>query len=1152
MPRTVYALLAGIDRYKPPVNPLKGCVADIRAVEAMLRQAVVGADQQLDARVLLDQQATRAAIVAGFLEHLAKAGPDDVALFYYAGHGSQQRTAPEFWTIEPDRLDETLVCHDSRDPGGHDLADKEIANLVAAVAAGGAHVVVLLDSCHSGSGTRDASSTGVRRAPSPPTVRALDSYLVTPPEAARLIVDPSPERAADGLLARARGRHVLLAACHDNEEAREIPVDGTMHGVFTYWLLDALQKASRTPTYRELLKQINARVRLQVSGQYPIVEATHHDDLDRPFLGGSLVERDRSFTLSRDAQDGWVVDAGWLHGIARPVGGETTHFALFDPGEMRLDDLALSRGSAEVTAVLPGRSRVSLTMKDGIEPAKVAMFKAVITALPLPPLAVKLDPSLDGSDNMVALVRTALAASLLVREQSGATELIVKRQADGALRIALPATGAPVCADLLVNSAATVERLVARLEHIARWRRLATLTNPSSALTTDAVTMTIHRVDALGAQSVDLAASLQLPFDYRFRDGEWQPSSFKVSLENRSKRPLYCMLFDLTQPFGISSELLAGGGLWLDAGATAYAFDGKPIEAWIPDDAWKSGVAETRDTLKLVVSTDECDATLLDQPDLDMPHDATRAGRATGVTNTLDRLFARVGSRALGARPLSTGKLPDWITSEVVITTSRPLDGMPLSATKLVDVTPQVHIAPHAAFSAVARVATLPAANRSAAMPPLPSMLIDDPSVVQPFDIGGGSRDSDAPLSVLELDVTDADAHLAVTADAPLRLSIDAPLADGESVLPIGFDGEFYLPLGRAQRTATGVDIVLERLPRAVSTRSLTSAIRILFEKIVADVRGNPSRYPLLTLAVPIGERIEDLDEIAARVKQAKHVVVYIHGIIGDTRGMTASAFAPAGPSEDRMQALAHGYDVVLGFDYENLKTPIEQTARDLKQRLERAGLAAGHGKTVHLVVHSMGGLVARWFVEREGGNAIVQHLVMLGTPNAGSPWSTIEDFATTAIALGLNALTAVAWPAKILGGLARAVEYVDVALDQMKPGSPFLVSLAASPDPGIPYTILAGNTSTIRYGLVEGGEQARLVRRLLDRLSPSRAMHGVAGLAFFNRPNDIAVSVESIGAIPPGRAQVAAVTEVASDHLSYFTTSSVMATLNQALLTDR
>ncbi|MHC5939395.1 hypothetical protein [Nostoc sp.] len=48
----------------------------------------------------------------GFRKHLRNAKKDDVVLFYYSGHGSQELAPKEFWHIEADRLDETLVCYD--------------------------------------------------------------------------------------------------------------------------------------------------------------------------------------------------------------------------------------------------------------------------------------------------------------------------------------------------------------------------------------------------------------------------------------------------------------------------------------------------------------------------------------------------------------------------------------------------------------------------------------------------------------------------------------------------------------------------------------------------------------------------------------------------------------------------------------------------------------------------------------------------------------------------------------------------------------------------------------------------------------------------------------------------------------------------------
>jgi pimeloyl-ACP methyl ester carboxylesterase len=263
---------------------------------------------------------------------------------------------------------------------------------------------------------------------------------------------------------------------------------------------------------------------------------------------------------------------------------------------------------------------------------------------------------------------------------------------------------------------------------------------------------------------------------------------------------------------------------------------------------------------------------------------------------------------------------------------------------------------------------------------------------------------------------------------------------------------------------------------------------------------------------------------------------------------MSASGYKPKPIANPALRAIAKRYDLVLTFDYENLNTSIEANARALKERLGQVALGPAHGRALHIVAHSMGGLVSRWFIEREGGNTIVQHLVMLGTPNAGSPWPTIQDWATAAIGLGLNGLTTVAWPAKVLGNLVAAVERIDVALDEMTPHSALLRGLETSPDPGIPYTVLAGNTSVIPAALEPDGGKASRVERLLASLRLRPLLQKTASLAFYGSPNDVAVSVESICSLPKARVKPAVVREVACDHMSYFTTEAGLRALADAL----
>jgi hypothetical protein len=157
----------------------------------------------------------------------------------------------------------------------------------------------------------------------------------------------------------------------------------------------------------------------------------------------------------------------------------------------------------------------------------------------------------------------------------------------------------------------------------------------------------------------------------------------------------------------------------------------------------------------------------------------------------------------------------------------------------------------------------------------------------------------------------------------------------------------------------------------------------------------------------------------------------------------------------------------------------------------------------------------------------MVQHLIMLGTPNAGSPWSTVEEVALPLLTIGLNQLGAIVWPAKVLGSLVAALEMIDVSLDEMKPNSEFLKSLAASEAPGIPYSIVAGNTSMIQPG---SAEQVNRIKALLRKVSKT-----AVEFPFLGQPNDIAVLVQSIKGLPEGRMPKPVVQEVACDHLVYF-----------------
>ncbi len=1127
--RNLYALLVGIDNYPDSNHCLQGCVNDITAIEEYFKERFDQKEYQLYLQTLKDNQATREAVIDAFRNHLCKAQKDDVVLFYYSGHGSQELAPKEFWHLEPDHLDETLVCYDSRTENSWDLADKELAKLIAEVAEKEPHLTIILDCCHSGSGTKDPlQEAKERRFPADKRERPLDSFIFQLEDLEKLSDSRDPEKHPTGWKIP-KGRHVLLAACRDHETAKEYP--GKLRGYFSYYLLDTLTKTNGKLTYRDLFARTNTIVRSESIAQSPQLEVNNPDDSNKLFLDGAIAEVEPYFIVQHHKNSGWVIEGGAVHGVQPSKNGETTLLELFnfDANNDDLHNPSKSVGIAKVTQVLPTKSKIDI---EGVQNlATNSTFKAVVTSLPLPPLEVYFV----GDEAGINLAREQLKTaglngkpSAYVRESQeiGNAQLRLLCHNNQYI-ITKPTDERPLVAQIDGYTPDNADKAIKRLEHIARWTTIAQLANTAATqIKAGDVKMELLIADQ------DFLQTKQMRLQYKYQDRKWQEPEFKLKLTNTTRKPLYCALVNLSDSFSISAPFFESGSIRLQPGESAYALDGEELILEVPDEYWKLGITEYKDIIKLIVSNDEFDARLLNQDKLDAPRARTKDTESPNQSS-LERLMDRTQNREIRAKS-SAVSFDDWYAEEITITTVRPLDSTQVSPEQEQHLGVGVKLQPHPSLVANVRLTTTPQVSRDLGNKIVPPILREDPQVTRPFQFTT-SRGTDPGLSVLELsNVAD---YEVVTPDAPLKLLVDAPLADNEYLLPVGYDGEFFLPLGRGQTAKDGkTEIILERLPAPVSQgeRSLQGAIRIFFQKVISQSLGRKFEYPILSVA-EVGDDKKvtykhDQAEVKQQVVQAKRIALYIHGFIGDTESLVSTIKQPVLQPDGQKVSISKLYDLVITFDYENLNTTIEQNAQHLKQRLTDVGLEENHSKELHIIAHSMGGLVSRWFIEREGGNKVVQHLIMLGTPNAGSPWSVVEDWVKLTLGIALNGLSLVSWPAKVVAILMGTLEKnIRVALAQMTPASDFLNSLAASDDPGIPYSIIAGNTSIIPAALEQEAERASIIKRLQQRFKK------VVELRFFGEPNDIAVKVDSIKSVPKGRKQSPHIQEVPCDHLSYF-----------------
>lgn len=239
------ALLIGIDEYRSPSVPdLLGASNDV----ALMRRVLRTRHGFGDIRTLTNADATRDGILDAMRRLVADCGPDDVAYVHYSGHGAQ---VADLNGDEDDALDETLVPHDARTDGVADIVDDELDALFASFRT--PHVVVVFDSCHSGTALRFGSPGVTRRFAS--SDDRMELYKAIPQVAQRGWAGTRPSKAASvATLQILTPPIVAFASAAPEEPALGAKVDGTHFGLFTRAFALVLARANDDLTVEEALE----------------------------------------------------------------------------------------------------------------------------------------------------------------------------------------------------------------------------------------------------------------------------------------------------------------------------------------------------------------------------------------------------------------------------------------------------------------------------------------------------------------------------------------------------------------------------------------------------------------------------------------------------------------------------------------------------------------------------------------------------------------------------------------------------------------------------------------------------------------------------------------------------------------------------------
>lgn len=502
--KAIYALLVGIDSYNPPVPKLSGAKKDIEKIKTYLEKNFN--DRPLHIKTLLEQEATYDQFIQNFRDHLGQAKADDVVWFHYSGHGSRQTSAEEFEKLNSGKKDETLVLYDSR-PSGKDLADKELAILIHEIGARGPHILVTLDCCHSGSGTRSAEAFTERLSADRGDKRTIDTYLngyfnqrgTTLPEA----------------------RYLFFAACNRFQSAKE-SFDGG--GLFTENLIQTLEKSKKDISYADLLIRLRQGVVSMKWDQDPQMEVVGDLSSYTQFLDGSVVKGAPKYAVRHD-EEGWAMEAGQILGITEEV-----KLAIYpDQSNELLGAAIVNQSSAQI-------SRIST--ETALDPE--AKYWAVPLNIPGIPFKTGLNVDEHFREAFVAEAERFLNVRFNIPGNENDPYSLIQKE--GYFELINHENGLTILrADIKFKQA--IHELVRKLDQIATWTRFLKLQNNKTALNPDCCSLSVDIEVSPGRMQNFPRGEIRLK-----SDGSRIP--YKLWIQNQFTQPLHFALIYLSDHYG--------------------------------------------------------------------------------------------------------------------------------------------------------------------------------------------------------------------------------------------------------------------------------------------------------------------------------------------------------------------------------------------------------------------------------------------------------------------------------------------------------------------------------------------------------------------------------------------------------------------------
>ena len=287
---------------------------------------------------LKDADATKEGVENALMELYKMVDVGDQVVIHYSGHGHQIFDDNE---DEIDGLDEALVCYDAQMSmkdgydGSKHFRDDELGDWIAKFRlklGTSGHILLFLDSCHSGTGTRGSAKV---RGGAPPLVPENWTPNIVKDNKIGFGMGGSSRGAATGQMAK----FVVFSGASANElnyetyDDEENPV-----GSLSYCIYKSFSQMKQGDTYRQVFARIMAEMATKAPFQNPAIEG----DIDYAVFGGDYEIQTEYYNLTSTKTDSIVeINAGRLAGI-----NPGTIIAFAEPGTAKIthDAILLNKG----------------------------------------------------------------------------------------------------------------------------------------------------------------------------------------------------------------------------------------------------------------------------------------------------------------------------------------------------------------------------------------------------------------------------------------------------------------------------------------------------------------------------------------------------------------------------------------------------------------------------------------------------------------------------------------------------------------------------------------------------------------------------------------------------------------------------------------